>query len=135
MRYNEQLSTFMDYSQASTELGKEDLANFASKYIDLYRSIRTQNNSSENKTSVLDDINFQLEMLHSDRVNVSYIIELLRQANKHQDTCEDEGAARYQAQVHDLLVNEPTFRDKQELIQKFINEQMPKIPNRWRSLC
>ena len=129
MRYNEQLNTFVDYSQASTDLGKEDFANFASKYIDLYRQIRIQNSGSEDKTSVLEDIDFQIEMLHSDRINVSYIIELLRQANKKQSTGDDEGAARYQAQVHDLLMNEPTFRDKQELIQKFINEQMPKMPN------
>ena len=78
---------------------------------------------------MLEDINFQIEMLHSDRINVSYIIELLRQANKKQEAGDDEGAARYKAQVNDLIMNEPTFRDKQELIQKFINEQMPKMPN------
>ena len=129
MRYNEQLNTFVDYSQASTDLGKEDFANFASKYIDLYRQIRIQNSGSDDKTSVLEDIDFQIEMLHSDRINVSYIIELLRQANKKKDAGDDKDAARYQAQVHDLLMNEPTFRDKQELIQKFINEQMPKMPD------
>jgi type I restriction enzyme R subunit len=35
----------------------------------------------------------------------------------------------FKAQVHDLLINEPTFRDKHDLIRKFINEQRPKMPN------
>ena len=129
MRYNEQLGTFVDYDQADTDLNKEDFANFASKYIDLYRNIRTQNKNSQDKTSILDDINFQIEMLHSDRINVGYILELLKQANKQQDDGNEEKAAQYQAQVNDLIMNEPTFRDKQELIQKFIKEQMPKMPD------
>jgi len=76
--------------------------------------------------SVLDDVDFQLDLLHSDRINVGYIINLLQLAINS----DDEGKRKkYEAQVHDLIGNEVTLHDKQELIQKFIEENMPKMIN------
>ena len=64
-------------------------------------------------------------MLHSDRINVGYIINLLQLAL---NTYDDAKRKKYEAQVYDLIGNEITLYDKQELIQKFI-ESLPKMIN------
>jgi len=78
MRYNAQLQTFIEYDQDQTVLDKQHFANFASKYADLCRAIRKT--TKKEKVSVLDDVDFQLDLLHSDRINVGYILTLLQMA-------------------------------------------------------
>lgn len=70
MRYSAQLETFVEYDQDQTALDKQQFVNFASKYADLSKPIKTT--TKKDKVSVLDDIDFQLELLHSDRLNVGY---------------------------------------------------------------
>lgn len=122
MRYNAQLQTFIEYDQDQTQLDKQHFANFASKYADLCRDLRKT--TKKEKVSVLDDVDFQLDLLHSDRINVGYIINLLQLSV---DTPDPEKRKKYQAQVHDLIGSDITLHDKQELIHKFIEENMPKM--------
>ncbi|MHA3048838.1 type I restriction endonuclease subunit R [Acinetobacter sp. ANC 4639] len=122
MRYNAQLQTFIEYDQDQTQLDKQHFANFASKYADLCRDLRKT--TKKEKVSVLDDVDFQLDLLHSDRINVGYIINLLQLSL---DTPDQEKRKKYQAQVHDLIGSDITLHDKQELIHKFIEENMPKM--------
>ena len=124
MRFNAQLQTFIEYDQNQTSLNKQDYVNFASKYADLCRDIRHV--TQKEKISVLDDVDFQLELLHSDRINVGYIINLLQMAL---DAKTDEQRKQYEAQVHDLIGGDVSLHDKQDLIQKFIEENIPKMIN------
>ncbi|MCM8514036.1 type I restriction endonuclease subunit R [Acinetobacter bereziniae] len=124
MRFNAQLQSFVEYEQDETTLSKQDFANFASKYSYLCRDIRKA--TKKEKVSVLDDVDFQLDLLHSDRINVGYILTLLQLA-VNADT--DEKRKQYQAQVHDLIGSDVSLHDKQDLIQKFIDENIPKMIN------
>lgn len=124
MRFNAQLQSFVEYEQDETTLSKQDFANFASKYSDLCRDIRKA--TKKEKVSVLDDVDFQLDLLHSDRINVGYILTLLQLA-VNADT--DEKRKQYQAQMHDLIGSDVSLHDKQDLIQKFIDENIPKMIN------
>lgn len=124
MRYNTQLQTFIEYDQDQMQLDKQHFANFASKYADLCRDIRRV--VKKDKVSVLDDVDFQLELLHSDRINVGYILNLLQLAV---DAGDDEKRKKYEAQIHDLIGGDISLHDKQQLIQKFIEENMPKMMN------
>lgn len=124
MRYNAQLQTFIEYDQDDTKLDKQHFANFASKYADLCRAIRKT--TKKEKVSVLDDVDFQLDLLHSDRINVGYILTLLQMAVNSES---DEQRKKYEAQVHDLIGSDISLHDKQDLIQKFIEENMPKMIN------
>ena len=119
-----QLQTFIEYDQDQTQLDKQHFANFASKYADLCRAVRKT--TKKEKVSVLDDVDFQLDLLHSDRINVGYIINLLQLVI---DTDSDEKRKKYQAQIHDLLGSDITLHNKQDLIQKFIEQNMPKMIN------
>ena len=124
MRYNAQLQTFIEYDQDLTKLDKQHFANFASKYADLCRAIRKT--TKKEKVSVLDDVDFQLDLLHSDRINVGYILTLLQMAVNAET---DEQRKKYEAQVHDMMGSDISLHDKQDLIQKFIEENMPKMIN------
>jgi type I restriction enzyme R subunit len=83
-------------------------------------------NHQKEKVSVLDDVDFQLDLLHSDRINVGYILTLLQMAVNAET---DEQRKKYEAQVHDLIGSDISLHDKQDLIQKFIEENMPKMIN------
>ena len=124
MRYNAQLQTFVEYDQDQTVLDKQHFANFASKYADLCRATRKA--TKKEKVSVLDDVDFQLDLLHSDRINVGYILTLLQMAVNAET---DEQRKKYEAQVHDLIGSDISLHNKQDLIQKFIEENMPKMIN------
>lgn len=124
MRSHAQLQTFVEYDQDQTGLDKQKYANFASKYSDLCREVKTT--TKKDKVSVLDDVDFQLELLHSDRINVGYIIQLLQMAVDSKDV---QLRKQYEAQVLDLIGSEVSLHDKQELIQKFIDETMPRLIN------
>ncbi|MCF7643225.1 type I restriction endonuclease subunit R [Acinetobacter johnsonii] len=124
MRYNAQLQTFIEYDQDQTALDKQHFANFASKYADLCRAVRKT--TKKEKVSVLDDVDFQLDLLHSDRINVGYIINLLQLVV---DTDSEDKRKKYQAQIYDLISSDISLHDKQDLIQKFIEENMPKMIN------
>ena len=124
MRYNAQLQTFVEYDQDQTVLDKQHFANFASKYADLCRA--TRKTTKKEKVSVLDYVDFQLDLLHSDRINVGYILTLLQMAVNAET---DEQRNKYEAQVHDLIGSDISLHNKQDLIQKFIEENMPKMIN------
>ena len=124
MRYNAQLQTFIEYDQDQTQLDKQHFANFSSKYADLCRAVRKT--TKKEKVSVLDDVDFPLDLLHSDRINVGYIINLLQLVI---DTDSEDKRKKYQAQIYDLISSDISLHDKQDLIQKFIEENMPKMIN------
>lgn len=124
MRYNAQLQTFIEYDQDQTQLDKQHFANFASKYADICRAVRKT--TKKEKVSVLDDVDFQLDLLHSDRINVGYIINLLQLVV---DTDSEDKRQKYQAQIYDLISSDISLHDKQDLIQKFIEENIPKMIN------
>ena len=124
MRYNAQLETFTEYDQDQTTLNKQQFANFASKYADLCRDVRRT--GGKEKVSVLDDVDFQLDLLHSDRINVGYILTLLQLVVNSDD---EQKCKQYEAQIHDLIGSEVSLHDKQELIKKFIEDNIPKMIN------
>lgn len=124
MRYNAQLETFVEYDQDQTRLIKQEMLNFQSKYVDLCRQVKST--TQKQKVSVLDDVDFQLELLHSDRINVGYILNLLQMVVNSPN---NQQRQQYEAQIHDLLVSEISLHDKQELIDKFIQQHIPKLMN------
>lgn len=124
MRYNAQLETFIEYDQDQIHLGKQAFTNFQGKYRDLCQQVKST--TKKDKVSVLDDVDFQLELLHSDRINVGYIISLLQMVVNAKDEVQRQ---QYEAQVHDLISGEVSLHNKQDLIKKFIDQTVPKMMN------
>ena len=71
----------------------------------------------------LNDIDFEVELIHRDLINVAYIIKLLAKLKQAKNT---EGEQQKKA-ILDLLGSDVQLRSKRELIEKFIEENLPKI--------
>ncbi|MEO8666683.1 MAG: type I restriction endonuclease subunit R, partial [Ignavibacteria bacterium] len=75
MRIKNVLSAFADFKWEALAMDEQLFEDFKSKYLDLYDKVRTD--TQKEKVSILEDVDFELELLHRDVVNVAYIIQLL----------------------------------------------------------
>lgn len=122
LRIKNSLSTMADFSFVGLRLGEQEFEDFKSKYLDIYEKVRA--NSEKEKVSILDDVDFELELMHRDEVNVIYILQLLAQLN---DIENDQAQAELRWRISDILAANTQLRSKRELIEKFIEENLPKI--------
>lgn len=123
MRIKNILTTFADFDFADLTLTEQDFEDYKSKYLDLYDKVRS--NSGKEKVSILDDVDFEIELIRRDDINVYYILGLL--ANYKGATKEEK--ERIKATISNLLASEIQLRSKRELIEEFINENLPSIQN------
>lgn len=95
------------------------------EYVDRYWSLndKVKKASKVDKTSILNDIDFELELIHRDQINVAYILQLLAKL-KHAKT---EDAKAQKKAIIDMLSGDVELRSKRELIEKFIEENLPHI--------
>lgn len=121
MRIKNILTAFSDFSWADVQMSEQQFEDYKSKYLDLYEEIK--NNHQKEKVSILEDVDFELELIHRDEINVTYIIQLLikLKSQKQKDTSNAE------REIFNLLSTEATLRSKRELIEKFILENLPVI--------
>jgi type I restriction enzyme R subunit len=123
LRAKNVLESYTDFSWATLGIDEETFLNYQTKYIDLYDKVKRDN--AKQKTSILNDIDFEVELIHRDLINVAYIIKLL--AKLKQSKASD--AARQKKAIMDMLSSDVQLRSKRELIEKFIEENLPKIDN------
>lgn len=122
IRIKNVLNCFTEFTFDDLAMNEQLFEDYKSKYLDLYDKVRT--NNQKEKVSILDDIDFELELIHRDEINVSYIIALLRnmQAAKPVDQEKQRKA------ILGILDSEMQLRSKKELIERFIAEHFPAIP-------
>jgi type I restriction enzyme R subunit len=118
LRLKNVLGTFADFSFDHLEMDEQQFEDYKSKYLDLYDKVRT--NEHKEKVSILEDVDFELELIRRDEINVAYILKLLANLKGH-----DQEQRR--KEIVDLIAGEPHLRSKRELIEKFINENLPLI--------
>ena len=121
MRNMNVLQSYADFDWEDLPIGEQEFEDYKSKYLDLYEKVKQDN--QKQKTSILDDIDFELELIHRDQINVAYILKLLAQL-KGANTSD---AKAQRKAIMDLLGGDIKLRSKRELIQKFIDENMPHI--------
>jgi type I restriction enzyme R subunit len=121
MRLKNVLGTFTEFSFDELPMSEQIFNNYKSKYLDLYD--KTKSHNTVEKVSILDDIDFELELIHRDEVNVSYILKLLAQLK---DALPEEKEKQTKALI-DLMVGDTKLRSKRELIEMFIENNLPFI--------
>jgi type I restriction enzyme R subunit len=121
MRIKNVLTSFSDFHWDDLNMNEQLFEDFKSKYLDLYDKVKSEH--EKEKVSILDDVDFELELIHRDEINVSYIIHLLikLKANQKKD------AQQIEKEIFNLLNTEAQLRSKKELIEKFIRDNMPVI--------
>ena len=121
MRTVNVLQSYTDFNWDDLTIDEQEYEDYKSKYLDLHDRIK-QDNATQ-KTSILDDIDFELELIHRDLINVAYILKLLAQLK---DAKTSDVKAQKKA-IMDLLGGDVMLRSKRELIEKFIEENLPLI--------
>jgi type I restriction enzyme R subunit len=121
MRAMNVLQSYTDFDWDDLLIDEQEFEDYKSKYLDLYEKVKRD--TERLKTSILDDIDFELELIHKDQINVAYILKLLMRLK---GTKSSEAVAQRKA-IIDLLGGDIQLRSKRELIQKFIDENMPNI--------
>ncbi len=121
MRIKNTMVTFADFVWEDLAMNEQLFEDYKSKYLDLYDKVKDEHQVE--KVSILEDVDFELELIHRDEVNVTYILKLL--AALKDTTKEDK--VRKQKEIIDLLTGEANLRSKRELIEKFILENLPVI--------
>jgi len=122
MRAMNVLQSYTDFDWEDLGIDEQEFEDYKSKYLDLYEKVKQDN--QKQKTSILDDIDFELELIHRDQINVAYILKLLAQLKGAKTP---STAAAQRKVIIDLLGGDIQLRSKRELIQKFIDENMPHI--------
>lgn len=121
MRIKNILNAFSDFKWDDLKMTEQQFEDFKSKYLDLYDKVKS--NHQKEKVSILEDVDFELELIHRDEINVSYIIQLLIKLKSQ--TQKDKTKA--EKEIFNLLSTDATLRSKRELIEKFILENLPVI--------
>lgn len=123
MRVKNVRTSFSDFKWSDLDMGEQLFEDYKSKYLDLHDKVKGEH--EKEKVSILDDVDFELELIHRDEINVSYIIQLLikLKANEKKD------AEQTEKEIFNLLSTEVQLRSKKELIERFIRENMPIIPD------
>jgi len=121
IRIKNVLASFSDFSWGDLSMNEQLFEDYKSKYLDLHDKVKSEH--EKEKVSILDDVDFELELIHRDEINVRYIIQLLikLKANQKKD------AQQIEKEIINLLSTEAQLRSKKELIEKFIRDNMPVI--------
>ena len=131
IRKHAEIQVYEDFDPADPDLymTEQEFADFKSKYLDI--TVGVINPPTDNTSQVaedeipyendqeLEDIDFCLELLHSDVVNVAYILALIADLNP------DEADYQNKRQnIIDTMIRDAELRGKSKLIDDFIRENV-----------
>jgi type I restriction enzyme R subunit len=121
MRLKNILITFADFKYTDTRMDEQTFRDYTSKYLDLYSKVKS--NNEKEKVSILDDVDFELELIRRDEINVDYILRLLAKLVKAGESEKEKIITN----IMDTMSSDAVLRSKKELIKKFIDENIPNI--------
>ncbi|RRN77130.1 type I restriction endonuclease subunit R, partial [Pseudoxanthomonas sp. SGD-10] len=122
MRLLKKMSHYTEFTWDDLQIKEQLFADYTSKYLDLKDKLASS--PSSEKTSIINDIDFELELIRRDTINVSYIIQLLMRFKSQHSEIDRENIEK---DLSNLLNTEVSLRSKRELIEKFIQESLPHI--------
>jgi type I restriction enzyme R subunit len=122
LRIITRLYIFTEFTFDDLDIEEQTFEDFKSKYLDIYEYVERE---SRDKTSVLDDIDFEIELIRRDDINVTYILTLLKELDYSSPSFDKDKKF-----IMDSMEKSPELRSKMELIEIFIQENIPEISNR-----
>lgn len=121
MRIKNILTAFADFKWQDLAMNEQLFEDFKSKYLDLYDKVKSDH--QKEKVSILEDVDFELELIHRDEINVAYIIQLLIKLKSKVQ----KDVAQTEKEIFNLLNTEAHLRSKRVLIELFIKANLPTI--------
>jgi type I restriction enzyme, R subunit len=121
LRIKASLETFAEFSFDYLGISEQEFYDYQSKYLDIYEE---RKDHSPEKESILDQIDFELELTVRDIINFDYIILLIAGLkNITSDTMREKKAE----EILHIFDRDVQLRKKKDLIKKFIEENLPKV--------
>jgi len=121
LRIKSSLETFAEFSFDNLGITEQEFYDYQSKYLDIYEERKNDDDGIE---SILDQIDFELELTIRDIINFDYIILLIAGLkNISNDTIREKKTE----DILKIFDRDARLRKKKDLIKKFIEENLPKI--------
>jgi len=120
MRLKNVLTTFTEFSFDDLGITEQEFEDYQSKYLDIRDDVKKE----KEKVSILNDIDFELELIMRDEINVAYILSLLAKLFESKKPKDQEQQRKV---ITDMLGSDSKLRSKKELIERFIDENLPLV--------
>ena len=135
-----EIQIYDEFEEDDPELGmtEQQFMDFRSKYLDIYDSFAVKREEQQKGYQVtednggmvaepapsddgtgINDIDFCLELLHSDIINVAYILELIADLNPYSEDYSDR-----RQHIIDTMIKDAELRSKAKLIDGFIQKNV-----------
>ncbi len=113
-----------EFTRDSVGMEEQDFEDYKSKYFIIYDSVKPTREQKD-RVSILNDVDFEIEILRNDTINVSYIMNLIRQI----DLSNKAEQQRNREQIRRILdtADDPKLRLKRDLIKEFIDHIIPDL--------
>lgn len=121
LRIKASLETFAEYSFEELSINEQEFYNYQSKYLDIYDERKKTGSDDE---SILDQIDFEIELTVRDVINFDYIIMLIIGLKNIRS---DAMRKKETEEILRILDGSMQLRKKKDLIKKFIEENLPKM--------
>jgi type I restriction enzyme R subunit len=121
LRIKSSLETFAEFSFADLGITEQEFYDYQSKYLDIYAESKT---AEREKESILDQIDFELELTVRDLINFDYIIQLIAGLK---NVTSDAVRAKKTEDILKVFDRDVTLRKKKEFVKKFIEENLPRV--------
>jgi type I restriction enzyme R subunit len=128
IRLRNVLTSFTEFDAKALDLDAQTFEDYKSKYLDIYD--KTKTDKPTDAVSIIDEVDFELELIQRDEINVAYILALLAVAMEEADSLDPkvrDASKAKRKMVADLLRSERHLRSKRDLIEKFIEQHMPGL--------
>lgn len=118
------LETFVDFEFEESELkiSNQEYQDFKSKYFTIYDMVRKE---QDEKTSILLDIDFGIELMHSDKINVGYILNLIKNIDFSSEEKRDKDIKNIVKELD--RADNMNLRLKVDLLKEFLEKVVPKL--------
>ena len=117
------LKTFnqFDLDNSGSMINTQTFEDYKSKYYELYRKL----SNDKEKSSILNDVTFSLELIQTDKINVSYILNLIRNVDLSNEEQKKKDIADIQSKLVNITDDELFL--KADLIKSFLTSILPTL--------
>lgn len=130
IRKHAEIQIYEDYCEDADDLGmpEQQFMDFRSKYLDIHDTfvlvdpappVKPNENEETPGDERLEDVDFCLELLHSDIINVAYILELIANLDPYSDDYTER-----RKNIIDTMIKDAEMRNKAKLIDGFIQKNV-----------
>ena len=141
IRKHAEIQIYEDYNEDADDLGmtEQQFNDYKSKYLDITvgfinppvtPSTVAEDSVPYGNNQGLEDIDFCLELLHSDIINVAYILELIAELDPYSNDYSEK-----RQHIIDIMIKDAGMRGKAKLIDGFIRKNVDENKEDFMSGC